>query len=130
MIFVVDASVAVEYLLKTPLGVGVAAMLDSGTLVAPQLLDAEVLSALRRDVLAKRLALRRAEDAMSDLQAWGVIRLSHQDLLRVAWSFRHNTTIYDGLYLAAGRILGAPVVTADGPLARSEPSGVTIHNIR
>ena len=48
---VVDASVAVEYLLRTPLGLTVANTLDRASLVAPELMDAEVLSVLRRAVL-------------------------------------------------------------------------------
>ena len=45
--FVIDASVAVEYLLKTTLGLTVANTIDSASLVAPELMDAEVLSLLR-----------------------------------------------------------------------------------
>ena len=47
--YVVDASVAVEYLLRTPLGVAVADLLDSASLTAPELMDAEVVSVLRAE---------------------------------------------------------------------------------
>ena len=43
---VVDASVAVEYLLRTPLGMTVANALNRTSLVAPGLMDAEVMSGL------------------------------------------------------------------------------------
>ena len=46
--YVIDASIAVEYLLKTPRGVRVADLVDSAVLVAPEIMDAEVLSVLRR----------------------------------------------------------------------------------
>ena len=46
--YVVDASVAVEYLPRTPLGLTVANMIEGSSLVAPEMLDAEVLSVLRR----------------------------------------------------------------------------------
>lgn len=45
--YVIDASVAVEYLLKTPVGLAVAALVERVTPMAPDLLDAEVLSVLR-----------------------------------------------------------------------------------
>ena len=46
--FVVEASVAVEYLLRTPLGLTVADMIEGASLTAPELMDAEVVSVLRR----------------------------------------------------------------------------------
>jgi predicted nucleic acid-binding protein len=47
MTYVVDASVAVEYLLRTPLGLRAATLLDGAMLMAPELLDVEVVSAGR-----------------------------------------------------------------------------------
>ena len=57
---VIDASAAVEYLLKTEIGLRVAEVLRGSKLLAPELLDAEVLSVLRRETLGKRLKERRA----------------------------------------------------------------------
>ena len=54
--YVVDASVAVEYLLRTPVGLAAANLIDDALLVAPELMDAEVLSVLRRAVLHGHLA--------------------------------------------------------------------------
>jgi predicted nucleic acid-binding protein len=127
---VVDASVAVEYLLRTPLGRRVGLVLERATLVAPELLDAEVLSVLRRAVLGGRLAHARAREALDDLVAWPVRRLPHRPLLREAWALRHNASGYDALYLAAGRLHGARVLTADGPLARVPGVGALVENVR
>ena len=49
--YVVDASAAVEHLLRTPLGLSLRGMLDDADLHAPELIDVEILSALRRAVL-------------------------------------------------------------------------------
>ena len=65
--YVIDASVAVEYLLKTPIGLAMADTIESGSLVAPELIDAEVLSTLRREVLGGRLEEVRAREAIDDL---------------------------------------------------------------
>ena len=65
---VVDASVAVEYLLRTPLGMTVANTLDHASLVPPELMDAEVLAVLRRAVLNGILEEERAEMAVEDLE--------------------------------------------------------------
>jgi predicted nucleic acid-binding protein len=126
----VDASAAVEYLLRTALGLGAASLLDHADLVAPELLDAEVLAVLRREVLAGRLAERRATEAVTDLGRWDVERLSHKTLLEIAWRLRGHVTIYDALYVAAARVRRAALVTADGPLARAPALGVIVHNVR
>ena len=47
-IYVIDASAAVEYLLATDTGLRLAELTAGARLIAPELLDAEVLSALRQ----------------------------------------------------------------------------------
>ena len=130
MILVVDASAAVEYLLQTTLGVRAASLLDTADLAAPELLDAEVLAVLRREVLSGRLAEQRATEAGTDLRDWGVERLPHRTLLETAWALRGHVTAYDALYVAAARLRGAALVTVDGPLARAPALGVIVHNLR
>jgi predicted nucleic acid-binding protein len=130
VILVVDASAAVEYLLLTDLGLCVGDVLGDAALAAPELLDAEVLAVLRREVIARRLGERRAAEAVDDLRDWGVERLSHRALLRDAWSLRGHVTAYDALYVAAARARHAALVTADGPLARAPALGVAVHDVR
>jgi predicted nucleic acid-binding protein len=120
----------VEYLLQTPLGLRVTGVLEGGELAAPELLDAEVLAVLRREVLAGRLATDRAEEAVADLVDWGLERVPHRLLVREAWSLRGNVTAYDAFYVAVARARGAALVTADGPLSRAPALGIAIHNVR
>jgi predicted nucleic acid-binding protein len=130
LILVVDASVAVEYLLQTALGVRAAPMLEGADLIAPELLDVEVLAVLRREVLAGRLAESRAGEAVDDLRDWGVERLSHRGLLDAGWALRGHVTAYDALYVATARARGATLITADGSLSRAAGLGVIVHNVR
>jgi predicted nucleic acid-binding protein len=127
---VVDASVAVEYLLRTGVGIRAASLLERSELAAPELLDAEVLAVLRRKVLAGDLAERRASEAITDLARWPVERLRHAPLIEAAWTLRGHVTAYDALYVAAARARGAALVTADGPLARAPRLGVVVHDLR
>jgi predicted nucleic acid-binding protein len=127
---VLDASAAVEYLLQTSIGQRVAGVVDGVELSAPELLDAEVLSMLRREVLAGRLRERRAAEAIADLRDWGLERLAHRLLLDEAWSLRGHVSAYDALYVAAARTRAAGLVTADGPLSRAPGLGVVVHNVR
>ena len=130
MNLVVDASVAVEYLLRTTVGIAIADRLEASELLAPELLDAEVLAVLRREVLAKRLSTARAAQAIGDLRDWPLERAPHRALLETAWSLRANVTAYDALYVAVARLRAAPLLTADGPLARASVPGVVIESVR
>ena len=130
MSLVVDASAAVEYLLKTKLGESLSHLLDEATLAAPELLDAEVLAVLRREVSTGRLKANRAQQALDDLRDWDLERIGHRELLNEAWALRARVTAYDALYVAAARIRGATLVTADGPLARAPALGVPVHTVR
>jgi predicted nucleic acid-binding protein len=127
---VVDASVAVEYLLRTPTGRAAAPQLALADIFAPELLDAEVLATLRKAVLRGGVTVERAEQALADLALWPVSRLSHVPLLPLAWSLRGNVTGYDALYVAAARLVGAPLITADGRLARAPGLGTPVQFIR
>lgn len=130
MRIVVDASVAVEVLLATPLGAAVAPTIKSARLFAPELLDAEVMAALLRQERAGRLSRTRAREAISDLRDWGVQRLRHRALLAHAWGLRGRVSVYDALYVAAARLRGATLVTADGPLSRAPGLGIVVQNVR
>ena len=130
MTIVPDASIAVELLLRTPLGENLARRLKGATLVAPALIDCEVLAVLRKLVLRNEVRDDRASAALDDLSLWQVRRLAGTDLLREAWSLRQNVSAYDAFYVAAARLYNAQVLTADGPLARAPRLGVVIENVR
>jgi predicted nucleic acid-binding protein len=125
-----DASVAVELLLRTPLGENLADRLKGATLVAPALIDCEVLAVLRKLVLKREVQEDRAGAALDDMSRWQVRRLAATDLFREAWSLRHNVSAYDAFYVAAALLYGAQVLTVDGPLARAPRLGVVIENVR
>jgi predicted nucleic acid-binding protein len=129
-LFVVDASVAIEYLLRTPLGLSLAETLEEAELSAPDLIDAEVMSVLRHSVLTERLAEGRAQMALEDLTRWPVERIPSRALTRRAWHHRRNVTAYDALYVAAADTRKAPLLTADGRLARAPGLGITIQHFR
>jgi predicted nucleic acid-binding protein len=127
---VVDASAAVEFLLRTAVGLRIEGILADANLFAPELLDAEVLAVLRRQVLRGGLAEARAAEALEDLIAWDVDRVPHRQLIRDAWKLRDNVSAYDAFYLAAARRHDASVITSDGPLARIPvPTGFVVHDV-
>jgi predicted nucleic acid-binding protein len=129
-LFVIDASAATEYLLRTPLGFKVAATTEDASLIAPELIDVEVLSVLRRAVMRREISEQRALLAIEDLVDWSIDRISHKPLLWLAWQHRDNVSAYDAFYVAAARISNAPLLTTDGPLSRAAKLGISIENVR
>lgn len=129
MTFVIDASAAAEALFRTPLGKHALEMIGAETLVAPELIDAEVLAFIRRKTLQGIVSPVRAAKAVEMLVEWPITRIPHRPLLAAAFRLRENLTAYDALYVAAAMAVDGEIVTADGPLARA-PIGVIVHNIR
>jgi predicted nucleic acid-binding protein len=128
--YVLDASAAYEYLLRTSIGLTLVDTVENMSLVAPELIDVEVLSALRREVLGGRLEEQRALSALEDLVVLRVVRISHRELIERAWRYRHNVTAYDALYIAAGYLYDVPVLTADERLSRAPGLDVVVRDVR
>jgi predicted nucleic acid-binding protein len=91
-------------------------------LVAPDLVDLEVLSTLRRAARSGRLDERRSGQALDDLAALPLRRVSHRALLPRVWELRDNLTAYDAAYVALAEALDALLLTADGAMEKA--SGV------
>ena len=128
--YVVDASAAAEYLLRTPLGLKVANIIEGGFLLAPELLDVEVLSVFRRAVFRQQLTEQRALRAIEDLMDWPIDRIPHRSLVWAAWQHRNNVSAYDAFYVAAARLSASSLITADGPLARAPLLGIVVETVR
>ena len=127
---VIDASAAVEYLLKTPAGLTVGDAIAGASLVAPEMMDAEVLSALRRLVALGQIEEGRAQMALDVLVRWPVRRISHRSLVPLAWQLHRNVSAYDALYVAVARTRGFPLITVDGRLARAPGLGIIVQTVR
>lgn len=126
--FIIDASVLVETLLRTPLGIRLRDNLQGIRLLAPELLDAEVLSAPRRYEYQGRIESNRIVEALEDLLSMPILRISHRYLTPMAWQYRHNVTAYDALYVAAARSTGLPLLTTDGRLSRAPGLDVEVRH--
>lgn len=117
---VVDASVLVAALIvDAPDGDRVRHRLRGERLIAPALVEIEVVSAIRRALQHGRLDERRSRQALVDLTSMRLRRLSHSPLLRRFWALRDNLTPCDAAYVALAEAIGAPLLTADRRLARA-----------
>lgn len=118
---VLDASVMVELLVDgTYRETAEARVLgEERALWAPELLDAEVGSALRGGVRRKTLEVNQAVQALDELAKLPIHRVSHARLVPFAWLLRENVSFYDGLYVALAQLLEEPLITIDARLARA-----------
>lgn len=91
-------------------------------LVAPELVDLEVVSTLRRAARAGRLDKRRSGQALDDLAALPLRRIPHLGLLARVWELRDNLSAYDAAYVALAEMLDCPLLTADSGIGKA--SGV------
>ncbi len=117
---VIDASVLVVALVDDGEdGMNARERLQGSTLAAPELIDLEVLSVLRRHVAAGLTTDHRGEEAMVDLMDLPLRRAPHGPLLRRCWELRHNFTTYDACYVALAEAIDTTLLTADSRLARA-----------
>ena len=113
---VIDASALVDALL---LAGPARARLSAENLQAPELIDAELLSVLRRLALTGKLLESQALQALSTASRLGLRRQPTRILWPRAWELRTNLSAYDALYVALAEQLQAPLLTADARLARA-----------
>jgi predicted nucleic acid-binding protein len=126
-VIVVDASVVAPALADDGAdGDTARGRLRGQTLVAPEIVDLEVLSVIRRAHVAGRLDERRAALALEDLLALDLRRVAHRRLLQQAWAHRTNLSVYDAAYVALAELLDVVLVTADERLASAPGLGCRV----
>jgi predicted nucleic acid-binding protein len=120
-VLVLDASVLVEILLQTPLGIRhIDRVLDGNdSLHAPHLLELEAVQAIRRLTLAGEISARRAESALIALLDLELTRHEHTAFIGRMWELRASMTAYDAAYIALAEGLAAVLLTCDRRLARA-----------
>jgi predicted nucleic acid-binding protein len=116
---VIDASAALEVLLRTPSAEAIEQRLfaQPQPLHAPHLIDVEVAQVLRRYSAAGQITSDRGRAALSDFSDFPIHRYPHGILLPRIWELRNNLTAYDAAYVALAEALDEPLITRDEKLA-------------
>lgn len=123
---VIDASAVVELLLGGAGAARIEPIVVDVPLIAPDLVNPEVLQSLRRLQRSGRLSAARASTAVQRLADSSISRVPTTSLLREVWRLRDNLSAYDGCYVALAQALSCPLLTCDGALARSPDLGITL----
>ena len=121
----IDASALVELLLRTPAGVAIAGIVANAELVAPEVINPEVVQSLRSLERGGKLSEGRAAKAVARLTESAVTRVPTTGLIDEVWSLRANVSAYDGCYVALARALDCPLLTTDARLRRAPALGVS-----
>lgn len=113
---VVDASVAAQWLVpdnNTTEALQILQLVPS--LIAPELLLAEVANTLRKRVQRGELNRTEGEALITTFLTIPVYTYPHVPLLPLAWNIATATgiTIYDSLYVALANSKQVPLITAD-----------------
>ena len=90
---------------------------SAGGLAAPDLVDVETVSVLRKRWLVGHISDGRFASAIEDLEDLELDRYATLPLIRRAYELRANVTAYDATYVALAEGLDCPLVTADARLA-------------
>lgn len=123
---VVDASALVELLLQSPRQARVRQAVSGADMVAPDLINVEVLSTLRRLERLGTVTSVRASQAVEDLGVAPLRCWSTLTLLDIVWRLRFNVSAYDACYIALARSLRCALVTSDARLSRMPGLGVPV----
>ena len=116
-VLVVDASVVVDLIGRfRPQPIEALFWAEDSVLAAPELLDVEVLQALRRLDQDGLIPPSRTQ-VVEILHALRIRRYRHHSLREGIWSLRKNVSACAAAYVALARLLGATLVTRDKKLA-------------
>ncbi len=116
---VIDASLVVDALIAPDSDHLLDYVLNIRDLVAPHVVDIEVLSSLRHSWFRRLLTDERLAEALEDFADFQIERYSHTLLRERIWSLRANVTAADAAYVALAELLDVPLITRDRRLARS-----------
>ena len=118
---VVDASVAVNALAdNTSDGDQArAALLADPDLAAPDLINVEVVSVLRKWWQKGHLSDESMREAIANLTALDVVRYPTLPLMSRAFELRANLAPYAAAYAALAEMLDCPLLTADARMANA-----------
>jgi predicted nucleic acid-binding protein len=123
---VIDASALVELLLQSKKAKKIEQAIGDAELIAPDLVNLEVMQVLRKFELRGKLTRERASTAVSRLVESQISRFSTLALLEDAWSMHDNLTAYDACYVALAREHRCELLTTDIALSKAPRLNVAV----
>ena len=116
---VIDSSALLDSLLDDASYQNLMSIAALHELVAPDHIDIECLSAMRKMERLGYISEKQASQIIGELANIRCHRLSIHSLLSEIWTFRNNFTAYDAAYVAIAVDTGSALITHDQRLARA-----------
>lgn len=116
---VVGASAAMEFFVRDEPVPALRRRLLTEAAAAPELIDLESASVLRRMVQRAQISAGDAREALDDMRESPIARVPHRPLLARAWELRDRVSAYDAAYVALAEHLRVPLLTCDARLGRA-----------
>jgi predicted nucleic acid-binding protein len=126
---VIDASALAEVVARSERAGQVEELFDGQLLIAPDLINSEVLSVLRGWLARSLIDLPSAARAVRNLTTAPIRRFTTSSLIDEMWSTRHNLTPYDAAYVVLARQSDAALLTLDERLMRAPALGIPLLTI-
>jgi len=120
---ILDASVGVEIVRKTPLGQRAIQLLDDN-LHAPDIFLAEVFHVLKRMTALKQISVRDANISAALVSQMPLTFLTVSNYQSQLWNVATKISSYDAHYVILAQTLGQPIITLDQKLMRRKDLGV------
>ena len=120
---ILDASVGVEIVRKTPLGQRAIQLLDDN-LHAPDIFLAEVFHVLKRMTALRQISARDANISAALVSQMPLTFLTVSNYQSQLWNVATKVSSYDAHYVILAQTLGQPIITLDQKLMRRKDLGV------
>ena len=120
---ILDASVGVEIVRKTPLGQRAIQLLDDN-LHAPDIFLAEVFHVIKRMTALKQISARDANISAALVSQMPLTFLTVSNYQSQLWNVATKISSYDAHYVILAQTLGQPIITLDQKLMRRKDLGV------
>jgi predicted nucleic acid-binding protein len=127
---VIDASALAEVVARSERAGRVEELFSGEPLLAPDLINSEVLSVLRGWLAGSLLNPAAATRAVHNLATAPIRRFTTTSLIERVWSARHNLTPYDAAYVVLARRSGASLLTLDKRLMNAPSLGIPLLTIQ
>jgi predicted nucleic acid-binding protein len=115
---VVDASVILHVLVDAAVEPHIIDRLESSNgLLAPHLIDLEVINGIRKQLFLKNLTAQHAGAALDDFHSLTIDRRATHMFIDRIWELRSNLTPYDAAYVALAEMVDLPLITRDAKIA-------------
>ncbi len=128
-LLVIDASAAIEFLLKRDALQRLITAYPAADFIAPSHMPLECLTVVKRLERTEAIDSATASLLANNVMDLNIELISVGDIANHVWSRRHTFSIYDSAYVAVSNIFEAPLVSRDTRLMAAWPDSIDLDGL-